>query len=395
MAEFKTTVRMSGFVLSSLMFQHLNSDTDVEGFILGERVAEERSNITDSQIDQVQLEHTISIQKHVPCRALHTFYNNVGMVNRDEISRILSNHKEDSVIGWYRQRRNTHQQMTFKEQLIHQNLKKALSNQELVFVLLTATEVTSSGSTHRLEYSTFVSHGSQYHKIPILVNNLGMLEQQDYWRVSTACSSLSHSQAVRKCRSKFLSSDDNLSKVEHISNMNDILLTELKNACKDVEESERSVEKLRAEVTALREAISKRSTQQKRRETKEEPKPDECQENVLLCTSLKALFPNAPLLRTQALTLEGFPVLELCCDTDHDIDISAKLPLILDCQHTKARKRKLDTWERSSEQCLLPGLSPSSKRKKNLGDTTGLLFESGSDTEVELTGENKSSSPVF
>jgi len=29
MEEFNTTVRISGFVLSSLMFHHLNSDADV------------------------------------------------------------------------------------------------------------------------------------------------------------------------------------------------------------------------------------------------------------------------------------------------------------------------------------------------------------------------------
>lgn len=71
MEEFNTTVRISGFVLSSLMFHHLNNDADVEGLILGESVGEENCRITDSQIDHIQFEHTLNVQKHIPCHKLH------------------------------------------------------------------------------------------------------------------------------------------------------------------------------------------------------------------------------------------------------------------------------------------------------------------------------------
>lgn len=65
---------------------------------------------------------------------------------------------KENVIGWYRQRRNTRQQMTFMEQVIHQNMRKILPNQELVFLLLTPSQATASGSTHRLEFSAFLWH---------------------------------------------------------------------------------------------------------------------------------------------------------------------------------------------------------------------------------------------
>lgn len=65
---------------------------------------------------------------------------------------------KENVIGWYKQRRNTSQQMTFMEQVIHQNMRKNLSNQELVFLLLTPSQATVSGSTHRLEFSAFIWH---------------------------------------------------------------------------------------------------------------------------------------------------------------------------------------------------------------------------------------------
>lgn len=70
--------------------------------------------------------------------------------------RVVSCQKE-SVIGWYKQRRNTEQQMSFREKLIHVKLKGALSNPHLIFVLLTPSKVTTPGSTHRMEYTAFIS----------------------------------------------------------------------------------------------------------------------------------------------------------------------------------------------------------------------------------------------
>lgn len=70
---------------------------------------------------------------------------------------------QENVIGWYKQRRNTDQQMTFRKQVVHENLKRAVSNQELIFLLLTPSEVTSSGSTHTLEYAVYRSHCRSVH----------------------------------------------------------------------------------------------------------------------------------------------------------------------------------------------------------------------------------------
>lgn len=40
----------------------------------------------------------------------------------------------------------------------------------------------------------------QYISVPISISNLGMLDQQDYWKVSATCPVLSHCQAVKKYR---------------------------------------------------------------------------------------------------------------------------------------------------------------------------------------------------
>ncbi|XP_036443668.1 BRCA1-A complex subunit Abraxas 1 [Colossoma macropomum] len=388
MEEYSTTVRISGFVLGSLMFQHLNSDSDVEGLFIGESLGEENSKITDSQTDHIQFVHTINIQKHVTCRRIHSFYNNACEVDKEKIRQILSNFKEENVIGWYRQRRNSSQQMTLKEQWVHQNLRKVWPHQELIFLLLTPSDGTSSGSTHRLEYTAFIWNGSQYSSVPVSISNLGMLDQHDYWRVSATCPSLSHCQAVKKHRTKFFCSDDDLREVEKVSDMNDALLDEMKTVSEKVEKSERLVEKLQADIAELKEAISKRKKKQQDCDANEKSMTNEPKENVLLCAALRALFPNAPSSRTQTLTVQGFPVLELCCSTDHGIDIPTRLPLVLETERGM-RKRKASRGCRLKQKSHVTGIA----NKKNTVDTNE--SDSGSDTEIEMTSPNDSNSPVF
>uniref|UniRef100_A0A8C7GDX4 Abraxas 1, BRCA1 A complex subunit n=1 Tax=Oncorhynchus kisutch TaxID=8019 RepID=A0A8C7GDX4_ONCKI len=326
MADSNSSVRISGFVLGSLMFHHFNSDSDVEGLIPGESKAEARSNITDSQIDSLS----------ITIRQLST-------------STLFDFPIQENVIGWYKQQRYTDQQMTFREQVIHENLKRAVSNQELMFLLLTPSEVTSSGSTHKLGVCSLQITFSQYRSVPVRVSNLGLLEQQDYWRLSASCSSVNYNRAV-----------------DEINEMNNSLQGKLKVACKKVEESERLVEELLADVSSLR-TVSERKQEQKK--TDGDSTPAQSQENVLLCEAIKTLFP-------------GF-----CCNTDHDIDITTTLPLILTHTVPKARKGRLGRGGGTSwRKRPLWESSDTPKRRKNMLEETegSSLSVSGPETEDDL-----------
>ncbi|KAM8827552.1 BRCA1-A complex subunit Abraxas 1 isoform 2-T2 [Spinachia spinachia] len=249
------TVRVSGIVLSSLMFQHVNGDSDVEGLILGESKFEEQITISDSQADNIHIEEIYNIQKHISCLKLNEFYNAVGDVNVDAVKKILADNKEEDVIGWYRQRRNSGQQMTFREKVVHEKLKTSLCNPHMIFVLLTPSRSTPTGSTHKMEYAAFTSRSS----------------------------------------SKFFSSNGLLRDVNDVNAMSDALQEELQGACRKLEESERLVESLQRDVLTLRRKI---------REKRGGPV---VQRDQVLHRAFRSLF-CSPVFHTHTLTLVALPV---------------------------------------------------------------------------------------
>ncbi|XP_039615619.1 BRCA1-A complex subunit Abraxas 1 [Polypterus senegalus] len=327
MENLNVTVRVSGYVLGSLAFHHLNHDSDVEGFLLGEVKAEEKNSITDSQIDDVQVEYTIDIQKHIPCHKTQSFYNSVGEVNQKALKMIQSFDKQ-KVIGWYRQRRNTEQAMTFREHVVHRSLEKHLSNQELVFLLLTSNVFIGSNSTHVLGYAVYKPQERLFQKIPVMVTNLGMADQHDYHTFSTTYTSQGYSCAIKKHRSKFFNSDGTLKEVCEINKMSSSLQEELKKTCKKVEESERSVEKLLSEVKHLRKIVKEKKKLAMQETGAKDYENSKAEENILLCQALQKLFPESKLLQTRTTTVDGFALPTYCYGTDHDIDILERLTLV-------------------------------------------------------------------
>ncbi|XP_074995614.1 BRCA1-A complex subunit Abraxas 1 isoform X2 [Calonectris borealis] len=334
-----TSALLSGFVFGALAFQHLSTDSDTEGFLLGDVKGEAKNSITDSQMDDVEVVYTIDIQKHIPCYQLFSFYNSAGELNELALKKILSGCKK-SVIGWYKFRRNTDQTMTFRERLLHKNLQSHLANQGLVFLLLTSSVMTESCSTYRLEHALHRPQEGLFQKVPLVVTNLGMAEQQGYRTVSGSCVSSGFVRAVRQHRSEFFYEDGSLQEVHKINEMYATLQEELKKICSTVEASERSVEKLLAEVSQLKEEI-KRKKQQSCSGKLNKCNAREPKENVLLCQALQTFFPNSG-LQTCIVSFKGRQISKNCCNIDHNINVMDKLTLMVEERDfTEAETRHL------------------------------------------------------
>lgn len=321
---------LSGFVLGALTFQHLNTDSDTEGFLLGEMKGEAKNSITDSQMDNVKVVYTIDIQKYIPCYRLFSFYNSSGEVNEHALKKILSNVKK-TVVGWYKFRRHSDQIMTFRERLLHKNLQKHFSSQELVFLLLTPSITTESCSTHCLEHALYKPQKGLFYRVPLVVTNLGMSEQLGYKTESASCTSTGFSRAVKTHSSEFFNEDGSLKEVHKINEMYTSIQEELKRVCQKVEQSEQEVKKLIMDVTRLKEAGKKQQAQIK---AERENVHDNPPENIFLCQALRSFFPDSEVLHSCVISLKNGHISQSRCNTNHQLDVVDNLTLMVEYIYT-------------------------------------------------------------
>ncbi|XP_032732069.1 BRCA1-A complex subunit Abraxas 1 isoform X3 [Lontra canadensis] len=218
--------------------------------------------------------------------------------------------------------------MTFRERLLHKNLQNHLSSQELVFLLLTPSIITESCSTHRLEHALYKPQKGLFHRIPLVVANLGMSEQLGYKTVSGSCESTGFSRAVKTHSSEFFTEDGSLKEVHKINEMYASLQEELKSICKKVEHSERAVEKLLKDVTRLKREIKKRKQAQiqaARENIEKDP-----QENIFLCQALRTFFPDCEFLHSCVISLKNRHISKSSCTANHQLDVIDNLTLTVE-----------------------------------------------------------------
>uniref|UniRef100_UPI0009B4BDE7 BRCA1-A complex subunit Abraxas 1 n=1 Tax=Monopterus albus TaxID=43700 RepID=UPI0009B4BDE7 len=183
----------------------------------------------------------------------------------------------------------------------------------------------------------------QFMNVPVLVNNLGLLEQLAYWKVSAPCSAAGYNHTVKKHSSRFFSPNGLLREVNEVNKMNESLQSELQKVCRDVEQSEHLVETLQAEVSALRRRV--REKRQSRAGGESDDGAAEPKSNLLLHEAIRALFASSPLFHSQTLTLEAFAVPAVCCGSEQD-DTAALLSdthSLLTPSRTNCRKRLNET----------------------------------------------------
>uniref|UniRef100_A0A8C5LJQ4 BRCA1 A complex subunit n=2 Tax=Jaculus jaculus TaxID=51337 RepID=A0A8C5LJQ4_JACJA len=265
------------------------------------------------------------IQKYIPCFRLFSFYNASGEVNEHALKKILPSVTKN-VVGWYKFRRHSDQIMTFRERLLHKNLQKHFSSQELVFLLLTPSVITESCSTHRLEHALYKPQKGLFYKVPLVVANLGMSEQLGYKTASTSCASSGFSRAVKAHSSDFFNEDGSLKEVHKINEMFASIQEQLKSVCQKVEQSEREVEKLLMDVNRLKEI--KKQAQIKAQSEKSVQKDPE--ENVFLCQALRTFFPECEILHSSVISLKSKCISGSRCHTTHDVNVGDNLTLMVD-----------------------------------------------------------------
>ncbi|XP_052770958.1 BRCA1-A complex subunit Abraxas 1-like [Mya arenaria] len=175
-------VKVTGTILASLLYDNSSSFGNQVGLLLGEVVREVKDTISDSQINNVEVETKIYVYESVAWPNDLIFHDRRGQVDMDEITKLLGD-KTRNIVGWYSFRRNSSPKPSFRERLIHASLVKSLNKEGPLFTFLLCSEKTNKPTLSLHKHDHCFLHcvaNSVFRKPPETVINLGDTTHTEY-----------------------------------------------------------------------------------------------------------------------------------------------------------------------------------------------------------------------
>ncbi|XP_042882876.1 BRISC complex subunit Abraxas 2-like isoform X1 [Penaeus japonicus] len=180
MAASGVRVSCSGAVLSSLLYEQLRSGHAQEGFLLGQVQSHISEHISDSQICNEKMETLINVSSFLPCTMIGSFYSGAGILNEEKLNAYMGP-KFKNVIGWYRCRGSSCEDLYLREMLVHKQLAAVMSHTGGHFIMgiMSCSPSVDSG-TFTVSHKFMMLQNNRLEGVPLQVVNMGDTSTTDY-----------------------------------------------------------------------------------------------------------------------------------------------------------------------------------------------------------------------
>lgn len=241
-------VSCSGAVLSSLLYEQLRSGYAQEGFLLGTVESHISEHISDSQICNEKMETTINVSSFLPCSMIGSFYSGAGELSNEKLSGILGSTFQH-VIGWYRCRGSSCEDLYMREVLVHQQLTKIMTHTGGHFILgiLSCTPSDDCG-TFTVCHKFMMQQNKHFEGIALQVINMGDTSTDEY-RLKPRNPALYSSNAVNAVLAKLNNCEPGVSEAEKLHTG---LLQKLDNLLPKFSSTQKELQNVLQEVNRLR-----------------------------------------------------------------------------------------------------------------------------------------------
>lgn len=241
-------VSCSGAVLSSLLYEQLRTGHAQEGFLLGSVENHISEHISDSQICNEKMETTISISSFLPCTMIGSFYSGAGELNNEKLSGFLGTSFQN-VIGWYRCRGTTCEDLYIREIMVHKQLSQVMTHTGGHFILgILSCNPSDDSGTFTVCHKFMMQQNDQFEGLPLQVINMGDTSTDEY-RLKPRNPALYKSMAVNVVLSNLNNSEPGIMEAE---NLHTGLLQKLDSLLPRFSNTQKELEKILQEVTTLR-----------------------------------------------------------------------------------------------------------------------------------------------
>eukprot|EP01120_Amphizonella_sp_Union-15-10_P004639 TRINITY_DN15291_c0_g1_i1.p1 TRINITY_DN15291_c0_g1~~TRINITY_DN15291_c0_g1_i1.p1 ORF type:complete len:273 (+),score=22.17 TRINITY_DN15291_c0_g1_i1:20-838(+) len=267
-----SNLTIAGVTLATIVTTVRQSTADNEGFLFGTVHLQNLNTLNDLNILSSSPYLTLALQSFVSTGSVCSFYEPTGILKESQLETLLSKTKQ-TLLGWYRFRRNTPMRPSMREISVHHNFSKFFENyhrktsganllQTPIFALFSESSTTEN-KIRNMEYKFLkIPNRKEVFSIKITILNMMSSSENEYREfkglspLSTGGSNFPAFKELSGHLSENLSGMLTKSPppfIDSLEQFYNVTLNKLKELATEVESSNNQIRNLQAELKRLKE----------------------------------------------------------------------------------------------------------------------------------------------